>query len=176
MFSNFQGSPTMTRLANVGQGGRITARSTASNGVSESTIATLLSHPVSNHQNLVNPLNSPSARKRKLPLEDYVVLRRKVSDNHTLRLRRLQVRYAEHCALLCFFQGNGQPADYSAWRSRLPPVTLNNFLRLNKLNPSDENEDLLSILTLPQNQSTSNQSHIRSAQSKCNYLLISLIL
>uniref|UniRef100_A0A224XG66 Putative chromatin remodeling complex wstf-iswi small subunit n=1 Tax=Panstrongylus lignarius TaxID=156445 RepID=A0A224XG66_9HEMI len=153
-----QTSSGMTRLAPVSQGGRIPIRSPSQSGVLDSSMmATLLANQTNSHPNLVNTLNSPGVRKRKALTEDYVILRRKVTENHYIRLQRLQTMFAEQSAFLCFLQANGQLTDFNTWRSRLPATPLNNFFQSNKLNPQDENEDLFQVL-----QNRSNNFHLPS--------------
>ncbi|XP_024084966.1 helicase domino isoform X2 [Cimex lectularius] len=141
-----QGAPAMTRLGTVNQGGWIPVRSASNNGGGDSSMMSALLNQANSHPNLTNTLTSPNSRKRKTTTDDLVALRRKVAENHSLQLKRLQSRYAENSALLCFLQGNFSINEYAIWRQRLPPGQLINFLKLNKLNPSDENEDLFEIL------------------------------
>ncbi|XP_073971581.1 domino helicase isoform X3 [Rhodnius prolixus] len=159
--SHHQTSSGMTRLAPGSQGGRIPIRSPSQSGVTDSSMmATLLANQTNSHPNLVNTLNSPGVRKRKALTEDYVILRRKVTENHYIRLQRLQTMFAEQSAFLCFLQANGQFTDFNTWRTRLPATPLNNFFQSNKLNPQDENEDLYLVL-----QNRSNNFHLPSGLS-----------
>uniref|UniRef100_A0A0K8SA08 Helicase domino n=2 Tax=Lygus hesperus TaxID=30085 RepID=A0A0K8SA08_LYGHE len=152
------GNPSMTRLGGASQGGRVPGRAPPNNGVADNSMMAALLNQTT-HPNLVNSLGVSNVRKRRLPPDECVSLRRKVSENHFIRLKRLQSRYAEHVALLCFLQVNGHQGDYCSWRTRLPSSPLTNFLRTHKLNPSDENEDLYEVLE------TSNKTILHASSS-----------
>ncbi|CAH1401525.1 unnamed protein product [Nezara viridula] len=94
-----QGPPSMTRLANSSQGGRLQVRSSPTSILSDSPMMTNLQPPSQ-----------------------------------------------ERCALLCYLQANGHLSDFSPWRSRLPIVPLQTFLKSNKLDTGNDGEDLYKLL------------------------------
>lgn len=138
----------MTRLANSSQGGRLQVRSSPTSILSDSPMMTNLQPP--NQGNPQPPLSlslsSSSARKRKLPLDEYNSFRKRIRDLNDNKSKRFQTKFAERCALLCYLQANGHLSDFSPWRSRLPVVPLQTFLKTNKLDTGNDGEDLYKVL------------------------------
>ncbi|XP_014280973.1 helicase domino isoform X2 [Halyomorpha halys] len=143
-----QGAPSMTRLANSSQGGRLQARSSPTSILSDSPMMTNLQPPSQGNPqpSLSLSLSSSSTRKRKLPLDEYNSFKKRIKDLNDNKNKRFQNKFAERCALLCFLQAKGHLSDFSPWRSRLPIVPLQTFLKTNKLDTGNDGEDLYKVL------------------------------
>lgn len=84
--------------------------------------------------------------KRKLSECDCICLRRKVSDNESVKVYRTVGRYAERCALRCYLNNGGTPAEYPVWRTKLPESPLTSHLETSRLDPDNPQEDLYHVL------------------------------
>lgn len=155
----------MTRMVNVNSGspGRV-AVSRPNSGLSSNTgnNISLLMTGNTNLPNLVTTLTSPvrqrtsdvllnsgsGVRKRKLSDngEDIAHRRQRISEHKAARLKRIKERYVEHTSELFFLQAGGNIMELYAWRKRPPVPTLVNFLKTNRLDPVDEEEDLVPLL------------------------------
>lgn len=116
------------------------------NSLTSSLSSSLIQRTTNNNSNNNISSNiSGNVRKRKMSdSEDLITRRQRVSEHKALRLKRLKDRYADYAMELFFLQSNGNLMDFHLWRKRPATPQLMNFLRNQKLDPSDEDEDLLS--------------------------------
>ncbi|XP_054272165.1 helicase domino isoform X3 [Macrosteles quadrilineatus] len=117
-----------------------------SNGMltdNRSSIADLLSS-----SNLASPLRTLESglRKRKLSDmgEDITSRRKRIAEHKAVRLKRLKKDYVEHVSEMLTLEGGGLADVY---RKRPSTSALISYLKNNRLNPTDEGEDLSSYVT-----------------------------
>lgn len=86
-------------------------------------------------------------------------VKRRILDSNSVKLNQLITKYAECAAELFFLEADGNIADFPTWKSkRQNTQQLCNFLQTNKLDLDDEDEDLTSVLSLPDHENEAKQS------------------
>lgn len=85
--------------------------------------------------------------------------KRRILDNNSVKLNQCISKYAEYAAELFFLDADGSIVDFSNWKSkRQDTQQLCNFLKTNKLELDDEDEDLTSVLALPDHENEGKQA------------------
>ncbi|XP_078045774.1 domino helicase isoform X3 [Augochlora pura] len=97
-------------------------------------------------------MQSPPARKKlKLAdstekpimcIDDAVGYRRRIMEHKMKRMRAIREKYAENASELFFLHAGGNMMDFQTWKKRQPSPQYLHFLRQNRLDPDDDDEDL----------------------------------
>ncbi|KAK3916242.1 Helicase domino [Frankliniella fusca] len=138
---------------------------------SQSTVIPSASPSRTNTTHPLSPSASPQPRKKmrvaasETPVSEDILARRRLIAEHKLeRLKAARSKYADLAAELFFLQVGGNMVDYLAWRKRAPTPQFLHFLRSNRLDLDDDDEDLTQSLTpaTPGVQSVTVQSPVAS--------------
>ncbi|XP_066594643.1 helicase domino isoform X3 [Prorops nasuta] len=101
-------------------------------------------------------MQSPPARKRlKLnesmekstaSLDDAQGYKRRIMEHKMKRMRAIREKYAENASELFFLHTGGNMMEFQTWRKKPPAPQYLHFLRQNRLDPEDDDEDLTAPL------------------------------
>ncbi|KAJ9595702.1 hypothetical protein L9F63_013115, partial [Diploptera punctata] len=135
---------------------------------------TTFATPLTSASNLITSSQASGPARKRLrlselqerppPNEEVGASRRKVLEHKVTKMRVERERYAEHASELFFLQAGGIMMDFHAWRKRSPTPQFLHFLRSNRLDPEDDDEDLtlvLSAASTPGSTQTSQSSEIK---------------
>ena len=93
---------------------------------------------------------------------DLIAIRKRIIEHKIKRMRILRENYAECAAEYFFLQTGGNMMNFQTWRKSSPTPQYLNFLKQNRLDPEDDDEDLSAPLPplseVPVSQTPTTQS------------------